>query len=622
LLALGIGSLVKILNFALLFTNEANPFTHSPIMDERYHHELALRLSDGPLFPTQIEIGGSEETFIPYYRSPLYYYALALVYEVFGPSLLAGRLLSLVCGLGVVFFVYRIAEELFDPATGVIACVIASFTPMLLYFDFMLLTTALETLLYTGGLFALIVARKRGGWRSLALGGLSFGLGALARPTILPFVAIVALHLLVERGVAARARLKRALAFGLPVASCVLSVTAINGFIGGDPGVLVAWNGGINFFYGNHREATGWSAASPRLDTSWWGGYQDAVRIATRASGVDGELEKSEVSSYWFAEGRRFIASEPAAWSALMARKLGFMLGNVEIANNQSIWGFRRFSFLLLNPLFSFGSLIGLATLGVALGALRKPGAGILGGYLVIYTGATVLFFVCARYRAPLLPVLAILGAGGVRSLLSPPWRARKGIALALGTGVGVLSYADVTSPKQMGDELGFHHAGLGISYSLSGDWEKAASALEEGLRRGSAEPSLAWSLAEAYYHLGRFDEALAIYERLLLERPDRAVLERLEELTRRRSPSDARADYYAALLAFGEKRHQDALDSLDRITERPPAGFANSVFYYRALSALALERPDLARESLERVAPGYMDRDERLRALRQPTRR
>jgi 4-amino-4-deoxy-L-arabinose transferase-like glycosyltransferase len=622
LLALGIASLLKITNFVILFTNEANSFTSSPIMDERYHHELALHLSDGPLFPTEIKVGGRTVDFIPYYRSPLYYYTLASVYKTFGTSFLAGRLLSLFCGLGIIFFVYKIAEELYNRTTGIIACVIASLAPMLLYFDFMLLSTALETLLYAGGLLALIVARKHRRSLLLSVAGFSFGLGALARPTILPFVAIVALYLLLERDFALNRRLGRAFAFGLPVALCVLSATAINGFIGGDFKVPVAWNGGINFFYGNHREATGWSALSPRTDGSWWGGYFDAIRIATQESGLERQLKKSEVASYWFAEGAEFIKSEPLAWSALMGRKLGFMISNMEISNNQSIWGFRRFSFLLMNPLFSFGSLIGLATLGIALGALRKPGAGILGGYLAAYTVVILFFFVNARYRVPLLPVFAVLGAQGIWSLFSSRWEARKGIALALAIGVAVLSFSNETGAKRTSSELGFHYSSLGYSFYLAGDYANAATALEEGDRLYPGQPALSWSLADAYYHLGRFDEALVIYERMLLERPTSALLERLEELTRRRSPSDAKADFYAALRAFREARYKDSLGLLNRIVERVPEGFADRVFYLRALSALALEDLDVAQASLERVRPGYLDRDERLRAVRQRTQR
>jgi pentatricopeptide repeat protein len=185
-----------------------------------------------------------------------------------------------------------------------------------------------------------------------------------------------------------------------------------------------------------------------------------------------------------------------------------------------------------------------------------------------------------------------------------------------------VLSFSNVTGAKLTSSELGFHYSSLGFSFYLAGDYANAATAFEQSVRLQPGQPTVSWSLADAYYRLGRFDEALVIYERMLLERPTSDLLERLEELTRRRSPSDAKADFYSALRAFREARHQDALNLLNRIVERPTEGFTDRVFYLRALSALALEELDVAEASLERVRPGYLDRDERLRALRQRTQR
>ena len=113
-----------------------------------------------------------------------------------------------------------------------------------------------------------------------------FGLSAIARPTILPFVAAVGVWIVVTRwrsgGI--RAALHEAVLFGVGVALPIAPVTLHNYLADGDL-VLVASNGGVNFYIGNNPESDGVTAVVPGTRADRWGGHEDQVRMAREALG-------------------------------------------------------------------------------------------------------------------------------------------------------------------------------------------------------------------------------------------------------------------------------------------------------------------------------------------------
>ena len=246
-----------------------------------------------------------------------------------------------------------------------------------------------------------------------ALAGLVFGLAAATRPTVLLFMPVLALWMLWtfrRRGSWSGALVPVSLlTIGtvLPIAP----LTAHN-ISTGDTS-LVSTQGGVNFWIGNNPESDGHTAIVPGTRSNWWGGYQDSI---TQAEANEGRaLTPGEVSSHYAGRAFEYIRSDFGGWLGLMGTKLRIFWSNHEFGNNQPIAFYaKRF-----NPWSSYlpvryADLLALALLGLVLswrhGARIVPAA----GFVLVYSLGVIAFFVCARFRMPILPVLMVFASHGI----------------------------------------------------------------------------------------------------------------------------------------------------------------------------------------------------------------
>ena len=112
-----------------------------------------------------------------------------------------------------------------------------------------------------------------------------------------------------------------------------------------------------------------------------------------------------------------FLCREPGAFLELQARKLLLFWDSREIPNNVSLYGEGTQSILLrlllpgrstvLLPLI----LAGMFWLAAAAIRRRRIAWWLLYGFVLIYWGATALFYILSRFRAPILP-LGLIFAG------------------------------------------------------------------------------------------------------------------------------------------------------------------------------------------------------------------
>jgi tetratricopeptide (TPR) repeat protein len=170
---------------------------------------------------------------------------------------------------------------------------------------------------------------------------------------------------------------------------------------------------GTNFYIGNNPNARGLydplvsghgNAADER---------DDATRIAEEASGRT--LSPREVSTYWTGRALDFIQTQPGAWIALLGRKLALTYNAAEIADTESQEVYAESSWLLwmLSPL-SFGVILCLAAFGTVLTVNHWRRLWFLYAIALTYTISILIFYVFARYRFPLVPVLMLLGTAGL----------------------------------------------------------------------------------------------------------------------------------------------------------------------------------------------------------------
>lgn len=229
----------------------------------------------------------------------------------------------------------------------------------------------------------------------LALGaGVLAGIGILVRPALLFFLPLAILWLLGAR------RFAVALAFAAAAAAVVAPWTIRNLEAHGRV-VLVASEGGITFWTGNHPLARGEGdlAANPALKRA-------ELEFRQAHPGLDAD----ELEPYYYRAAFRWIAAEPLAWGALLVRKLFYTIvpiGPSYTLHSTRYWAASVASYLLV---------LALAVRGFRhlWGSRSRPTAVLLLGASAVI--ANLVFFPQERFRIPVIdPVLIVTAAAAVR---------------------------------------------------------------------------------------------------------------------------------------------------------------------------------------------------------------
>jgi len=347
----------------------------------------------------------------PFFRAPLYPYTLALIYKLSGGSYLVPRIIQFLVGALTSTLVLVLTTRLAGRLAGFIAGLICATYPVLIYFDGEILTENLFIFLVVLGLYLLHSAR--GETRKRWFGaGISLGLALITRPTIGLFLPFAALGPLVC------CRKRRIAPVLLVIAGIVLPVVpvTIHNYVVSGEFIPVVWQAGINFYLGNNAAANGWSATSPEIRKDWWGGYHDMIAIPRTVLGR--QPTYGEVSAFWISKGLKFIRSEPLSWLRLMLKKVALFWNSREFPNNQDYNFVRSISPVLRLSIVGFATVAPLALVGLLLCLRSVRTYYYIVTYVLAYFVATIAFFVCARYRAPIVPALCILAAIAVTHLI------------------------------------------------------------------------------------------------------------------------------------------------------------------------------------------------------------
>lgn len=396
---LAIAGLGFVLRLAHVLGMRANPHFDAPIMDPAYHVEWARALAAGRTFQEG-----------PYFRAPLYPWFLGFLFELFGDSMLAPRVVQCLLGTLSTILVYLVGERAVSRRVGLVAEVVVATYWVLIYFDGELLIPTLFVPLELWALWCTLGLARVARPRSAVFAGLAWGLAAIARPNVLLFLPFLALWLLLRRS-GGRPSWRPALALCAGVLVPILPITLRNATFGNDP-VFISSQGGVNFWIGNNPDSDGSTAIVPGTRGGWWEGYHDAIAQAEAAEGR--ELRASEVSRHYFGRALEWMRAEPAAAQRLLGWKLRLFWTDWELGNNQEIrfFAFHFSPWMRWLPL-GFAALSALALVGFGL-MLRDGRLFPLTGFALAYTASVVLFFVCSRFRVPVLPVFAVFAAHAV----------------------------------------------------------------------------------------------------------------------------------------------------------------------------------------------------------------
>jgi tetratricopeptide (TPR) repeat protein len=520
-------ALAAALRLAHLMAISGSPFATALQLDHRFYDEWGQRIAAGQLIGTT-----------PFFVDPLYAYVLGGVYAVFGHSLLVVRLLQIALGVATCWLAARLARRTWDDAAvaTLAALLLAIFIPALHY------EAAIEKTTLGVFLLALALDRYLAGTTGAALAaGVALGCGVLARGTFLILVPAGALGLIDWRAV--RASLPRTGAF-LGGALAVVALATLHNVAASGAFVLTTDNAGQNFYIGQQAKNTlgvytppPFVRPDPRFEEA------DFRAEAERRAGT--ALAPAAVSSFWMRQGLAAIGDDPAAAAARTLRKLLLFWHQYETPDNDNIAVLADVSPVLHLPVLWMGLLAPLALLGAVVG-WRRRAVRVLTATALLYCAAVVAFFVLARFRAPLVPLLAVLAAGGIGWLRATAaagdWN-RAGLAAAATAAVALLLIHDpawLAGVRRSSLAIAYHN--YGTARAEAGDTDAAIAAYERAVAiDADAVPASLRALGDIYLERRQYDRAEAAMRRVLALRPDsRLAQEALARLERARAGGPA----------------------------------------------------------------------------------
>ncbi|HXF48804.1 MAG TPA: tetratricopeptide repeat protein [Verrucomicrobiae bacterium] len=380
-----------------------NPTFKYPTLDARYHDEWAQAVAQGHLTQPQA-----------FFRAPLYPYLLGGAYYVFGHNYLAPRIVQYLLGAIGVVLLALLAARLFGKKLGIVSGLVFATYASVIYFegelllDFLLLPLDLLIFIF------LYKAKEKPSPLNWTLAGLWLGLSAITRPNILIFVPVVLFWIwyCFHKSEMLKRQLKFAAFFLIGVFLPILPV-AIHNYRAEKPLVLIASQGGINFYIGNNPAANGYTSMMPgRLQTNWE--LADIRAMAKAETGRD--LSSAELSDFWYGKGLEFWKSQPLDAFKLLLKKTCLFFTRFEISNNQDIYLFWKNSSLIRFLPVGFWLIGPLGLLGIVFSFVNRK-ARLFSAFILIYAFSVILFFVNARFRLPVLPFLTLFAIYAVFEL-------------------------------------------------------------------------------------------------------------------------------------------------------------------------------------------------------------
>jgi tetratricopeptide (TPR) repeat protein len=273
---------------------------------------------------------------------------------------------------------------------------------------------------------------------------------------------------------------------------------------------------GSNFYIGNHPGAQG--TYEPLVPGHGSATYEreDAVRLAEDASGR--KLTPAEVSNYWMRRSWDYIKANPAAWARLMMKKVLLTFSATEAADTESIQAYARFSWILTTlSWMSLGVLLPVAIFGVWMTRDRWREHWLLYALTLTMAAAVALFYVVARYRYPLVPIVILFAGAGLSTI--PSWRRMKRSEWLPGAVMAVVVAVPCNLLFRNSNDVTFLN--FGQELVRLGKAAEAVPLLQTAVRDSPDDAQAHFNLAVALNQTGRKEEALDEFSNVIKLAPE-----------------------------------------------------------------------------------------------------
>jgi tetratricopeptide (TPR) repeat protein len=547
----------------------------------------------------------------PYYHSPFYPWFLATVFSMFGVDMLAPRILQIVMSLLTTGLVFALGNRMFPdrPAAAKLATIFWILYGPVLFYTIELANVVMILLFAVLGLVTLLRAWKTQKPRAWAAAGLMYGLYGITRPDVLPFVGIITMLMLLRSMKAQQFRSGiRNLALFVAIFAIPFIITGMVNVHNCGKFVILPANSGLNFHIGNNPD------------------YQNTIAIRPGSNWetlteMSAQKDQFSDNAHYYKKAFSYIGQEPQKYMANTWYKIRTLVNGYELPETFDMYMYREYSPVLsvllwmLGPFgFPFGILMPIAVLGIWLSRPKLKEDNLWWPLLFVgvMVSSLLVFWNSARYRMPLIPVLAVFAAYAVlhfRDALTQ--KKYKDFAVTAGSVILMTVAFNVPYPH-FSKTFNFKAellASVGMGEYESGKISNAITSLEESLSLEDSfqvRANLAWLLEknrDTDRALREYEKAIAMNPTAERPRINYGVLcTRLKRYTEAltqynaviaANPANAEAYYNRGNTYYHMDRYSDAADDYKRtVSLRPMHGDA---WFNRGLTLDQLKQTDAA---------------------------
>lgn len=422
---------VFVVRLIVLVRLTGSPFLLPAQGDMHFYNEWAQRI-----------LRGEWTDYRAFYGLPLYAYLLAGLYTVFGFSpfipgvvqaCLEGGTAAIVFSLGRRIFgcraelsqgaaplvtVVRSAVGNRGTVVGLLAAGAWAFYVPAQSYSVILMPTAWLVFVFWWVVWQVVGRSLAPSASWFLLMGLVIGITAMGIATILFLIPLLLGALLFrwKRDETREHRWRQTVLAALLLATGLMIGTSPawvhNYFVARDP-VFLSAHSGVNLWIGNNPGANGYPRFPMGLRAAQQAMLQDSITGAEAAAGRP--LKRSEVSKYWSAKAKTYIAENPGAWLKLLGAKIANFWNSFQYDDLSVITSLREQEVTF--PGIRFGIVAALGLSGMALAVRRFPASRWVVAAILLHLMSLLSVFVTERYRLAAVPGLLVFAAFAVWAL-------------------------------------------------------------------------------------------------------------------------------------------------------------------------------------------------------------
>lgn len=363
--------------------------------DADAYNAMAIGLIEGNGY------GGGTSSYWP----PGQPFFLAAIYTVFGYNLQIAYIFEALISSLTCIVIYYIGKTVLNKKIGIISSLIAALYPTFIIYSGSLNTETLFIFLFTLSIIGILKIHEDPSAKNILIAGVSFGLAILVRPAILGLIPFILIWMLLSSKDRKRDLIKFIAIF--LIAITVVSPWTIRNYNVHHEFVLVSTNGGVNFWIGNNREATG---------TYKWTNMTNNPII-----NISDEIKRDRIG---YEKGLEFIKENPHIFLILTLKKFAhfwrFELNFFTLYFGECfINPIPKWLFMVLAPLtvLPFIILLPLAIFGIIFYQKWDRKAYLLILLIFYYILIHSIVFASSRYHLQITPYLIIFAAYGICSI-------------------------------------------------------------------------------------------------------------------------------------------------------------------------------------------------------------